>query len=215
MDEDGNFIGPDIHLENGAADIDFELEAGQTSSNQPVEYAVFRQLMQGIVLQIVYCYPYYNIIVGIMDLEHLSQPSDATSAPSQDQAGTTSRLERLSRLLTLRFSSGDNPLVQAIQRARQEEAQSADDDDEEEDGSDSYYISRESRRDISELFPPVTEPQKVGKELLNSGEFGKISTKSSEINLARALRKRSTLTHSFTKEDLISVLTIFHSISSN
>ena len=146
-----------------------------------------------------------DISVGLLDLEHLS---DATPTESTNQGN---RLERISRLFTLRLASGSGPLAQAIRRARQGESQSPadnedNDDDDDDEGGDSYYIRQENRRDISELFPPVIEPQKAGQDLLNSGEFGKISTKQSTINLARLLRKRSTLTRRFTKEDLISVM---------
>jgi hypothetical protein len=74
-----------------------------------------------------------------------------------------------------------------------------DDDDEEDDGDegteeDAYY---DSFRQASQRnwFPPVTEPQKEGTELLTGGDFGRVANKlrsrRKHVNVAKFLLNRA------------------------
>lgn len=73
-----------------------------------------------------------------------------------------------------------------------DEDEDADDDDE--DDETEYYNSFAATAH-QKWFTEVTEPQKAGVELLNSGDFGKVANKSrtrrKDINLAKSIMNRS------------------------
>ncbi|KAF9469759.1 WD40-repeat-containing domain protein [Collybia nuda] len=69
-----------------------------------------------------------------------------------------------------------------------------DDDDYEETGEDAYYDSfRQSAQ--KHWFPPVTEPQKAGTELLVGGDFGRVANKmrsrKNHVNVAKFIMTRT------------------------
>jgi hypothetical protein len=81
------------------------------------------------------------------------------------------------------------------------------------DNSASVRFGRRRRpadHDLPALtFPPVTEPQERGQELLMGGEFGKLACKQErpgqETHLSRVLRDRGKRSRPMSKEDVISV----------
>lgn len=84
-----------------------------------------------------------------------------------------------------------------------------DDDDDEETGEDAYYDSfRQSAQ--KHWFPPVTEPQKAGTELLTGGEFGRVANKlrsrKNNLNVTKFILNRTGRPHPSTlKEDYTGV----------
>lgn len=94
-------------------------------------------------------------------------------------------LQNLSRLLGGRVISGSSN-----RRVYPEEDD--EDDPDYEDDEDGYYGSL---RNFSQWFPPVTEPQPAGVNLLKSGDFGNVGTKlrsrRNEQNLAKTILNRN------------------------
>lgn len=78
------------------------------------------------------------------------------------------------------------------------------DDDDDDDDYEGY------RRAPRHWFPEVKEPQKAGKELLMSGEFGrvghKIRSRRNDVNVTRLLQNRSSRLRAMSdKEDIANV----------
>jgi hypothetical protein len=107
----------------------------------------------------------------------------------------------LARYVTVRASSSPR----GINRPEDEEEE----EDEEEQYEGDY--NPEDQEDYShEWFPPVTEAQKLGEELLHSGDFGrvgiKIRSRANNGNLVKSVLNQAT--HpipNFNKEDLLTV----------
>jgi len=131
-----------------------------------------------------------------------SLQSDNNSQENSNQVSISElTLRDMARLLSVTRAS-DN-------RATHHHQPEVDDDDDEDymDDDDEEYPSR---RPMRPFFPPVTEPQKAGVELLASGEFGRVGVKSRDrrqrFNVARTvLNQGNHPVPSLNREELSSV----------
>ena len=84
------------------------------------------------------------------------------------------------------------------------------DEDEDEDDDEPDWEDQDDDVSAHNWFPPVTEPQKEGEELLHSGDFGrvgvKIRSRANKSNLMKSvLNQAAHPIPSLNKEDLLSV----------
>ena len=195
-DDDEAYGGPDAYLEGD--DNVLELEVGHDDFFPPGDDTGIN------ALQILRCRRFVAYLWQNLPISHLLALFDL----QQLQPGTTS--ERSTNPGTNnaqgRITYGD--LVRLL---RSGPSQGRDEDDEDVDNDDDEYpITSDWNK---QWFPPHTEPQARGVELLMGGEFGrvgnKIKTKKGSRNISRLFLDRSCRPQGTpSREELISVCPI-------
>lgn len=127
-------------------------------------------------------------LVGLFDMQRGGAPATGDDADS----GLT--LHDLSRLLG--GASGWSYAVNARNNGDDDDEDYVDEDHEDDYDEDDYGRTLSAPRSGHPLwYPPATEPQEAGVELLMGGEFGrvgpKIRSRQNDVNIARTLRNRA------------------------
>lgn len=200
-DDDEAYDGPDAYLDGD--DNVLELEIGQDDmSDHPEE-----SHGNTAIAQILRCKslapclsgqtPLTSRLLALFDLQQLQRGSAAerTTSPSTNNEGHSITYGDLVRLLRTGPSRRD---------------QDEEDEDTGNDDDDEYSVSSQRTR---QWFPPHTEPQKRGVELLMSGEFGHVGNKlrsnRDRRNVSRLLLDRSSKPRGIlSREELTSVCPI-------
>lgn len=195
-DDDEAYDGPDAYPEGDDNVLELEVSRGDVSF--PADEAGSNS-----ITQILRCMCLVVCLSARTPTSHLSALFDL-----QQSGGTTERTTNSGTNNTEgRITYGD--LVRLLQTGPPRGDQ--DEDDEDMDNGDGEYPS-DSDRD-GQRYPPHTEPQKGGAELLMSGEFGrvrdKIRTRKGSKNISRLLLDRSCMSQGMpSREELINVSSI-------
>ena len=198
-DDDEAYDGPDAYLEGD--DNVLELEIDQDDIHIPAHPQDPSRIAISQILRCKCITAYLSRqsllmshLLALFDLQHLQPGSTierTTSSSMDDNGGESMSYGDLVRLLRT-----------APSRAQDEEDAGNDD----EDDSASSHWNRQ-------WYPPHTEPQKRGVELLMSGEFGrvgnKLRSKKCSRNVSRLLLDRSCKSRGvLSREELSSVRSI-------
>lgn len=180
-DDDETYDGPDAYLDGDDNLLELEVSQDDVSphSDDPGSTAIAQILRcKCLASCLSRRTPPTSHSLALFDLQQL-QPGSTTERTTNSGANNTEG----------RITYGD--LVRLLRTGPPRGDQ--DEDDEDVDSGDGEYSSNSHWN--RQWFPPHTQPQKRGIELLMSGEFGrvdnKIKTKKGSRNISRLLLDRS------------------------